>query len=412
MALTQTDRLLLLGALGSVDTTNRIVDILNSAGTSGITSLNGLTGGTQTFASGTAGTNFAISSSGTAHTFNLPIASATNTGKLSSSDWSIFNAKGSGDVVGPASAVLNNAATFSNVDGKHIQDSGMSLYYDVARDNLGIGSPTTTITNNNNTLIGILSGPTLVSGGQNTLVGGRNLNAAANNSSSNVALGYFAGSFPSNSDSCVYLGVLAGGSSIGTAGGSIFIGYDTGTNTLGNVNGSIFIGHQATASGNSTGSIALGTFAKTTANNQFVCGGSSGFSIGDAYFGSGVVDTAPVGFTLNATGGSGTDIAGGSARLAGGKSTGAGLGGSVILSTSPASGSSATLNSLVDRLIIGSDGTSKFTGPLQSVAAQESTGAGIALLGANSPASTLAAPYKWIKMLTDDGSTVYFPVWK
>lgn len=41
-----------------------------------------------------------------------------------------------------------------------------------------------------------------------------------------------------------------------------------------------------------------------------------------------------------------------------------------------------------------------------------STGAGSALLGANSPASTLTAPYTWVEMRANDGSTVYFPVWK
>lgn len=53
------------------------------------------------------------------------------------------------------------------------------------------------------------------------------------------------------------------------------------------------------------------------------------------------------------------------------------------------------------------------TGILQfNVAANESTGAGTALLGTNSPATTNTAPYTWIKMKTSDGSTVYMPVWK
>ena len=59
----------------------------------GITSINGLTTLTQTFATGTTGTDFSISSSTSTHTFNLPTASATNRGALSSTDWSTFNNK-------------------------------------------------------------------------------------------------------------------------------------------------------------------------------------------------------------------------------------------------------------------------------------------------------------------------------
>jgi hypothetical protein len=61
--------------------------------TTGITALNGLTAQVQFFGTGTSGTDFNISSATATHTFNLPVASALNTGKLSSSDWSVFNNK-------------------------------------------------------------------------------------------------------------------------------------------------------------------------------------------------------------------------------------------------------------------------------------------------------------------------------
>jgi hypothetical protein len=62
------------------------------AGT-GITAINSLTGAVQTIGTGTTGTDFAVVSSGTSHTFNLPTASASNRGALSTTDWSTFNGK-------------------------------------------------------------------------------------------------------------------------------------------------------------------------------------------------------------------------------------------------------------------------------------------------------------------------------
>lgn len=64
-----------------------------SSGGGGITSLNALTALSQTFAVGTSGTDFAVASSGSTHTFNLPFASNTVHGKLSLTDWSTFNSK-------------------------------------------------------------------------------------------------------------------------------------------------------------------------------------------------------------------------------------------------------------------------------------------------------------------------------
>ena len=77
----------------------------------GITALNGLTAQVQYFQVGTSGTDFNISSGTATHTFNLPVASALNTGKLSSSDFTTFNNKQGAITL--TTTGTSGAATFS-----------------------------------------------------------------------------------------------------------------------------------------------------------------------------------------------------------------------------------------------------------------------------------------------------------
>jgi hypothetical protein len=77
----------------------------------GINAINGITAQVQNLATGTAGTDFGISSAGSTHTFNLPTASAANRGALSSADWTTFNGKQNS--IG-LTTVGNNLATLPN----------------------------------------------------------------------------------------------------------------------------------------------------------------------------------------------------------------------------------------------------------------------------------------------------------
>jgi hypothetical protein len=84
------------------------------AGT-GMTALNGLSADVQTISTGTTGTDFNVASSGTDHQFNLPTASATTRGALSSANWSTFNSK---------QAALVSGTNIKTVNGNSLLGSG------------------------------------------------------------------------------------------------------------------------------------------------------------------------------------------------------------------------------------------------------------------------------------------------
>ena len=104
--------------------------------TTGLTALNGLTAQVQNFATGTSGTDFGISSSTSTHTFNLPTASATNRGALSSADWTTFNGKVGG--TGAAGQVA-----FWN--GTNTQTGDNGLFWDNTNKRLGVNTNSPTV---------------------------------------------------------------------------------------------------------------------------------------------------------------------------------------------------------------------------------------------------------------------------
>jgi hypothetical protein len=103
----------------SSDASGNLSWILMSASGSGLT-LNGLSATTQAFATGTSGTDFVISSSGSTHTFNIPDASATARGLITTGTQTIsgtktFSSTITGSITGNAGSA--STATSSGTAG-------------------------------------------------------------------------------------------------------------------------------------------------------------------------------------------------------------------------------------------------------------------------------------------------------
>jgi hypothetical protein len=149
--------------------------------TTGLTALNGLTTQVQNLTVGTSGTDFAISSVTDTHTFNLPTASASNRGALSSTDWSTFNNKQSGKSINVVS-VNTSAGSASSTDYVYLASGTINITLPTAVGNQNlytiknVGTGVITVnTTSSETIDGSLTAPirvqylslTLVSDGAN-----------------------------------------------------------------------------------------------------------------------------------------------------------------------------------------------------------------------------------------------------
>lgn len=193
---------------------------------------------------------------------------------------------------------------------------------------------------------------TLPSGGYSTVIG-----SGAGNGASGinlVAVGVGTGNTVSGAN-CVVIGHDTGAGSSG--GHLIAMGENAGSGNSGA--SAIMFGQNAGVSNTFDKVVLIGTYASATANAQIVFGSDS-HEYTDLYGGGGVVHDSPPDWRINATGGLGTNIAGGALKLAGGRGTGTGAGGSVVVQTAPAGASGSSQNALVDRITVAADGSIDF----------------------------------------------------
>jgi hypothetical protein len=113
---------------------------VNGLDAGGITTLNTLTALSQTFATGTSGSDFNISSATATHTFNLPTASATNRGALSSADWTTFNSKQNA-LTNPITGT-GTSGQVAYWNGTNTQTGSNNLFWDATNNRLGINKST------------------------------------------------------------------------------------------------------------------------------------------------------------------------------------------------------------------------------------------------------------------------------
>jgi hypothetical protein len=243
--------------------------------------------------------------------------------------------------------------TASNPSYSFSSDPNLGVYR-VSSDELGfslggvarqMSSPTTdslvfgvakpaSITGIQNIIFGTGTSGSAITDGIGNLLVGRNVAPVATSLDGNTILGDNAGPSLTSGQSNSLVGVQAGRTGLTSGSRNTIVGSSSGSTS--NISDTIIIGYSVLATAS-----AQGVF------------GSTQNPITDWYFSQGVTNSAPASFiTFQPTGASGTNIAGSAYRIAGGKSTGDAIPGSVIIQTSTTGTSGTTLQTLATRMTI------------------------------------------------------------
>ncbi len=123
--------------MGSMLSSSNMIAPPGASSSGGIVSINDDTTPAQVLDTGNGGTDFTIADNGLGtHTFQLPIASAINTGKLSNMDWSIFNNKVS------SQWITNGSDIYYSTGKVGIQTATPTANFQVAQSTTGPGTVT------------------------------------------------------------------------------------------------------------------------------------------------------------------------------------------------------------------------------------------------------------------------------
>lgn len=267
------------------------------------------------------------------HTLTLPVANASGVLTNDGAGALTWAAASSGITVGTTTITSGTSRRIGyNLAGVY-QEALNELYFETASPfaHVFAAGRSQVITGVSNSFFGYQAGSSINTGQGNTGIG------------RTAACGYAADSY----NTCVGYYTMNGN----TGSRNVALGYEAmygGANSY-----SIAIGYRSVGQHSST--IIIGTFAAynhTTATHQGILGSNDANGYIDNWYYNGVTHTAPYSVTLNASGASGSNVAGCTYTHAGSKGTGSGTPGTLVFKTSTTLGSGTTLQSLVSRLTI------------------------------------------------------------